>query len=64
MKKIDKSITSELYSIIQKCIANNIDANRRIQKLCNVFVNVQHMVVQLTVNLVFSLPLYNSSQTL
>jgi hypothetical protein len=35
--KIDKSITLELHSIIQKCIANNIDANTRIQKLSNVF---------------------------
>jgi hypothetical protein len=39
--KIDKSITSWLLSIIQKCITNNIDANTIIQKLCNVFFNVQ-----------------------
>jgi hypothetical protein len=33
MTKIDKLITSELHFIIQKCIANKIDANTRIQKL-------------------------------
>jgi hypothetical protein len=37
MKKIDKSITLELHSIIKKCIANNINTNTRIQKLGNFF---------------------------
>jgi hypothetical protein len=37
MTKIDESITSKLHFIIQKCIANNIDANTKIQKLGNVF---------------------------
>jgi hypothetical protein len=41
MTKIDKSITSKIHSIIQKCIANNIDANTIIQKLGNVFINVE-----------------------
>jgi hypothetical protein len=61
--KIDKSITSQSHSIIKKCITNNIDANTRIQKLGNVFLNAQQMVVQLVVYLVFSLQLYHSSQT-
>jgi hypothetical protein len=62
MTKINKSITSKLYFIIKKCIANNIDANTIIQKLGNVFLNAQQMVVQLTTYLVFSLPLYYSFQ--
>jgi hypothetical protein len=37
MTKINKSITSKLYSIIQKCIANNLNANIIIQKLGNIF---------------------------
>jgi hypothetical protein len=32
---------SKLHSIIQKCIANKINANTRIQKLGNTFLNVQ-----------------------
>jgi hypothetical protein len=39
MTKIDQSITSELHSIIKKCIANTIDTNTRFQKLGNVFFN-------------------------
>jgi hypothetical protein len=49
MTKIDKSITLELHSIIKKCIANNIDANTKIQKLGNVFLNAQQMVIQIIV---------------
>ncbi len=64
MTKIDKSITSELHFIIKKCIANNINANTRIQKLSNVFFNAQQMVSQLDVYLVFSLPLYYLFRTL
>jgi hypothetical protein len=63
MTKIDKSITSELHSIIKKCIANNIDANTRIQKFGNVFFNAQQMVVQLVAYLVLSFKLYHSSRT-
>ncbi len=44
MTKIDKSITSKLHFIIQKCITNNIDANIKIQKLSSVFINAQQMV--------------------
>jgi hypothetical protein len=63
MTKINKSITLELHSIIQKCITNNIDANTKIKKLGNVFLNVQQMVAQVIVYFMFSLPLYHSSQT-
>jgi hypothetical protein len=31
LTKINKSVTSKLHFIIQKCIAINIDANTRIQ---------------------------------
>ncbi len=61
MTKIDKSITSKLYSIIKICIANNIGANKIIQKLGNVFLNAEQMIVQLVAYLVFFLPLYHSS---
>jgi len=61
MTKKKKSITSSLHSIIQKCIANNIDANTRIQKLGNVFFNAQQMVVELVVYFVLYLPLYHPS---
>jgi len=53
MTKIDKLITSKLHSIIQKCIANNINANIRIQKLGNVFFNTQQMITQLVYFLFF-----------
>jgi len=53
MTKINKPITSYLHSITQKCIANNIDANTRIQKLGNVIFNVEQIVVQLAIYLVF-----------
>ncbi len=53
MKK--NSTTSKLHFIIKKCIANNIDANSKTQKLGNVFLNAQQMVVYL----VLSLPFYH-----
>jgi hypothetical protein len=37
--KVDKSITTELKSILQKCIAEKTDANLRILKLGNAFLN-------------------------
>jgi hypothetical protein len=43
---------------MKKCIINNINANTRIQKLGNVFLNAQQMVVQLDAYLV--LPSYQS----
>jgi len=61
MTKINKSMTLKLHYIIQKCITNNIDANTKIQKLHNVFFNIQEMVTQITVYFMFSLPLYDSS---
>ncbi len=60
MAKIDKSITLKLHFIIKKCIANNINAYTRIQKLSNDFLNAQQMVAQLVAYLVFFLPLYHS----
>ncbi len=55
---MNKMITSKLHSIIQKCIVNKINANIEIQKLNNAFPNVQQVVTQLFVNLLFSLLLY------
>jgi hypothetical protein len=63
MTKIGKSITLDLHFIIKKCIANNIDANLKIQNLNNAFINAQQMVIQLATYFMFSLPLYHSSQT-
>jgi hypothetical protein len=40
MKKIDESLTLELHFIVQKCIANKINANTRIQKSSYVFLNL------------------------
>ncbi len=61
--KINKSMTLELHFIIQKCIINNIDANTKIQKLGNVFLNVQQMVAQVAIYFMFSLLLYHSFRT-
>jgi hypothetical protein len=58
----NKSITSKLHSIIQKCIANNTNANTKIQKLGNLFFKAQQMVTQL-VYFVLPLPLYHSFWT-
>jgi hypothetical protein len=52
-----------MHSIIQKCIKNKIAANKIIQNLCNIFFNVQQLVIQLDVYLVLSLSLYHSSWT-
>ncbi len=62
MRKISKSITSYLHLIVQKCIGNKIDTNTRIQKLGYAFRNVQQMVIQFVIYLVFSLPLYHLSK--
>jgi hypothetical protein len=53
MTKIDKFVTSKLFSIIQKCILDKDDTKINIQKLGNVFINVQEMIAQLTIYLVF-----------
>jgi hypothetical protein len=41
--KVDKSITIELKSTLQKCIAEKTNANLRISKLGNAFLNAQQM---------------------
>jgi hypothetical protein len=58
----DKNIEINNIKIIslKKCVTNNIDANTKIQKLGNSFLNAQQMVVQLDAYLVLSLPLYHS----
>jgi len=61
MTKIDKFVTSKLHSIIQKCILDKNDTDIRIQKLGNVFINVQEMFAQLTTFLIFLIFLYHSS---
>jgi hypothetical protein len=52
-KKKDESIALELHFIVQKCIANKINANTRIQKLGYVFLNLFNLC----------LPLHHLSQT-
>ena len=63
MTKMDKNITSELQSIIQKCIDNKVLADEQILKLGNVFLNAQQMSAQLAIYLILSLPLYHASRT-
>ena len=48
MTKVDKSMTTELKSILQNCITNKTDANIRILKLGNAFLNAQQMSAQLS----------------
>ena len=61
MTKVDKSMTTELKSILQNCITNKTDANIRILKLGNVFLNAQQMSAQLAIYLILSIPLYHCS---
>jgi len=63
MTKVDKSITTKLKSIIQKCIEDKTHANKQILKLGNAFLNAQQMSAQLVVYLILSLPLYHSSRS-
>jgi hypothetical protein len=63
MTKIGKSISFKLHSIIQKYIEIFFNANTRIQKFGNTFLNAQQMVVELVVYLVLSSPIYYSFQT-
>lgn len=63
MTKIDKTISKELYKIIQHCIAEKTEANIRIQKLGNAFLNAQQMSAQLAAYLVLSLPLHHASRS-
>jgi hypothetical protein len=63
MTKVDKSITTELKSILQKCIAEKTDANLRILKLGNAFLNAQQMSAQLAIYLILSIPLFHCSHS-
>jgi hypothetical protein len=58
MTKINKSLTTKLKSILQKCIAEKTDANLRILKLGNAFLNAQQMSTQFIVHLILCIPLY------
>ena len=61
MTKIDKSMTTKLKSILQKCIIEKIDANIRILKLDNVFLNAQQISTQVAVYLILFISLYHCS---
>lgn len=63
MTKVDKTITVELKSILQKCIGEKTDANLRILKLGNAFLNAQQMSAQLAIYLILSIPLYHCSRS-
>ena len=63
MTKVDKSMTTELKSILQKCITDKIDANIRILKLGNAFLNAQQLLAQLAIYLILSIPLYHCSRS-
>ena len=63
MTKVDKSMTTELKSILQNCITNKTDANIRILKLGNAFLNAQQMSAQLAIYLILSIPLYHCSRS-
>jgi 23S rRNA pseudoU1915 N3-methylase RlmH len=60
LKKIDKSITNEFWTIIKKCEDKNIDVNLNIKKLGNAFMNAQQMSAQLATYIILSLPLYHA----
>jgi hypothetical protein len=51
---------NEFRTIIKKCEDENIDANLRIRKLSNVFLNAQQMFAQLTTYIILSSPLYHA----
>jgi hypothetical protein len=48
-----------LKSILQMCIAGKKDANLRILKLGNAFLNAQQMSAQLAIYLILSIPKYH-----
>ena len=62
MTKVDESMTTELKSILQKCITDKIDVNIRILKLGNAFLNAQQMSAQLAIYLILSILLYHCSR--
>jgi len=43
LTKFDRTITNEFQTIIKKCENKNVDANLKVRKLGNVFLNAQHM---------------------
>ena len=63
LTKIDKTVTQELNKIIANCTKENIEANIRIPKMGNAFLNVQQMSAQLVVYVVLSIPLYHASRS-
>jgi hypothetical protein len=63
LTKIDKTITNELQTIIKKCENENVDANLRVRKLGNDFLNAQQMSAQVTIYIILSLPFYHASRS-
>jgi hypothetical protein len=51
---------NEFQTIIKKCEDENIDANLRIRKLSNAFLNSQQMSAQLAIYIILSLPFYHA----
>ena len=56
-------MTQELNKIIANCTKEDIEANIRIPKMGNAFLNVQQMSAQLVVYVVLSIPLYHASRS-
>jgi hypothetical protein len=54
---------NEFRTIIKKCEDENIDANLKIRKLSNVFLNAQQMSAQLATYIILSLPLYHACRS-
>jgi hypothetical protein len=56
-------ITNKFQTIYKKCENENVDANLKVRKLGNVFLNAQHMSTYLSIYIVLSLPLYHTSRS-
>ncbi len=56
-------MTKELKNIIISCNESKIETHTRIQKMGNVFLNVQQMLAQLATYIVLSIPLYHAPRT-
>jgi len=56
-------MTKELRNIIVSCTEKKIETHTRIQKMKNVFLNVQQMSTQLVAYIVLSIPFYHASRT-
>jgi hypothetical protein len=63
LKTFNKTITNEFQTIIKKCENENFDANLKVRKLNNVFLNAQQMSTELTTYMVLSLPPYHTSRS-